>query len=323
MRYKLTAPLVILLAGLAAAAPRAAAQAVSEPAGLNLGFTSFMDGFGKTTPGFLFEQYDQVQDFSSINGNQGRNIPVFRNPNISADISLNQVIYLTPWHLFGGTLAMNALLPIIDLNASFATNSPVTLRANQGLGVGDLTWGPYLQMPPIIIGGRPIFDQRFEFDVISPIGAFNRAKDINQSAGYWSLNPYWTMTLLPTADTEISTRLYYLHNFQTTQIGSSVPVPFGTVIQAGDAGWVNFTGSYKITPKFNVGMNGFFFKQFTDNTVNGALIHANETENLSIGPGAMYALDPADILFFNSYAPVIANNTAGGFRIQFRIVHVF
>lgn len=214
-----------------------------EPAGINLGGSSFMDGFGRTDPGFVYQQYFQVEHYDAINNQNGQKVSMFQGTDINAVISLNQLIYVSPLHLFGGSLGVDALLPIVDLNATFAPTSPAKLTANHGLALGNLTWGAFLQMPPVIADGRPVFDQRFEFDVLSPIGAYNRADDINPSSDFWSLNPFWAGTLLPTRNTELSTRLNYLHNFQNNDpAGGAAP------FRAGDAVWANFAASFKVVP---------------------------------------------------------------------------
>jgi hypothetical protein len=263
--------------------PFVAHASSDEPAGINLGGTSFMDGFGRTDPGFVYQQYFQVEHYNAINDQNGQQVPLFRGTDINSVISLNQLIYVSPYHLLGGALGVDALLPVVDLNASFAPNSPAKLTADRGLAFGDLTWGAFLQMPPVMADGRPVFAQRFEFDVISPTGQYNHANDINPSSGFWSLNPFWAMTFLPTPNTEFSTRLQYLHNFQNNDpAGGSAP------FRAGDAVWANFAASYKVLPTLNVGLNGYYFQQIQDDTVNGQTGPKSETTNFSLGPGVMY-----------------------------------
>jgi len=182
--------------------PSVARASSNEPAGINLGGTSFMDGFGRIDPGFVYQQYFQVEHYGAINDQSGHQVPMFQGTDINAVISLNQLIYVSPYHLLGGALGVDALLPVVDLNASFAPTSPAKLSADRGLAFGDLTWGAFLQMQPVVTDARPVFAQRFEFDVISPIGQYNHTDDINPSSGFWSLNPFWAMTFLPTPNTE-------------------------------------------------------------------------------------------------------------------------
>jgi hypothetical protein len=145
----------------------AAHASLDEPAGINLGATSFTDGFGRTDPGFVYQQYFQVERYDAINDQNGHSLPTFQGVDINAVTSFNQFIYVSPYHVLGGALGVDAFLPIVDLNAGFAPTSPEKLTAYRGLALGDLTWGPFLQMPPVTIGGGMVFAERFEFGVIS------------------------------------------------------------------------------------------------------------------------------------------------------------
>ncbi|MDE8346079.1 MAG: hypothetical protein POH28_07905, partial [Acidocella sp.] len=75
-----------------------------EPAGINLGGTSFNDGFGGLTPGFVYQQYFQYSHFSAINDQNGNKVPVFKGTSIDAIVSLNQLIYVSPIHIGSGVL---------------------------------------------------------------------------------------------------------------------------------------------------------------------------------------------------------------------------
>jgi hypothetical protein len=302
----------------ALAAPRAALASTDEPAGIDLGNSSFMDGFGRTDPGFVYQQYFQIEQFHAIVGANGAKVPGFQGTEINSLVSLNQLGYVSPVHLFGGSLGAEVLLPFVDLSASFARNSPTKLSADSGLKVGDTTWGTFLQMPPMMAGGRPVFDERFELAVNAPTGQYNHADDINPGAGFWSFNPYWAMTFLPTRNTELSVRLYYLHNFENADpAGGAAP------FRAGDAVWSNFTLSYKPIAALNIGLNGYAFQQIQNDTSNGRTVPGSETTDVAIGPGVMYALDPRNDVFANAYLPVDVRNTTDGFHVILRWVHVF
>lgn len=308
----------VLALSLVVTAPFIAHASSNEPAGINLGGSSFMDGFGRTDPGFVYQQYFQIEHFSAINSENGQKLTMFQGTDINSVVSLNQLIYVTPFHLLGGALGIDALLPVVDLNAAFEPTSPAKLTANQHLAFGDLTWGPFLQTPPVMSGGRPVFAQRFEIDVISPIGAYNRADDINPGSRFWSLLPFWATTVLPTPKTEFSTRLNYLHNFENRNpAGGAAP------FRAGDAVWANFTASYKVLPKLYLGINGYYFQQIQNDAVNGQISPKSETTNFSLGPGLMYQPGQNDTFFVNAYLPVIERNTTYGFHLVFHWIHVF
>jgi hypothetical protein len=56
----------LLAASLVLTMPLVARASSDEPAGINLGGTSFMDGFGRTDPGFVYQQYFQVEHYGAI-----------------------------------------------------------------------------------------------------------------------------------------------------------------------------------------------------------------------------------------------------------------
>lgn len=101
-------------------------------------------------------------------------------------------------------------------------------------------------MAPVMSGSRPVFVQRFEFDVIAPTGAYDPNRLINPGAKFWSLIPHWAMTFMPTAQAEVSVRLHYLYNFSNTNPGinySAGYVPDMREFKAGQVVWANFAAS--------------------------------------------------------------------------------
>jgi hypothetical protein len=86
----------LLTLSLVLTTPFVALASSDEPAGLNLGGTSFMDGFGGTDPGFVYQQYFQIEHFSAITNQSGQKLPAFQGTEIDAIISLNQLIYTSP-----------------------------------------------------------------------------------------------------------------------------------------------------------------------------------------------------------------------------------
>ena len=126
------------------------------------------------------------------------------------------------------------------------------------------------------------------------------------------------MTLLPTPNTEFSTRLNYLHNFE-----NSDPAGAAAPFRAGDAVRANFAASLKVPPTLNVSVNGYYFQQIQNDTVNGQTSPKSESTNLSLGPGLMYQPDQHNTFFANAYLPLVERNATYGFHLVFRWIHVF
>lgn len=311
---------------LAAAMPAVQASTL-EPSGLNLGGTSYMDGFGKADPGFAYIGLLQYRNNNKFYDNDGNDNPAFAKPHLRSVVMLNQLAYTSDVRVFGGLLGATALLPVVRLAASADPASFIPLNAPDGTKQGDATLGLFLQMNPVIENGRPVFSQRFEIDVIAPTGQYDTRYTANVGANSWSFNPYWAMTFLPTPALEFSTRLHYLYNYRNTDPGLG---PAIRDVQAGQAVWANFAASYQVLPNLNVGVNGYWFRQVTDDKLNGGrdpvggvMARGVRTTDLSMGPGALWKAGPKTLVFANVYLPVTVRNTPGGFHMNLRLIQEF
>nr|WP_090266418.1 transporter [Pseudomonas panipatensis] len=308
-------------------APAAPPPSVSQPTGINLGVTSFFDGFAGP-PGWTYLAYLRTSSATSIRDNQGKNIAAFDDPEIQATVLLNQVSYISPATVgLGAHLGWNAIIPITSVDATFGSGGP-QLKDN-ATGLGDLTTGPQVQFDPIIgADGNPVFSQRFAFDMILPVGKYDKHKDINQGSNHYSLNPYWAGTWLPAPKFEVSWRLHYLYNFKNDDPASSTPQYFEGApvkdVQAGQAAWANFTTSYEVAPKVHVGINGYYFKQLTDDRANGHRLEDSREKVLGVGPGLFWAIDQGNGLWVNTYREFeVENRARNDYVLQVRFGHAF
>jgi hypothetical protein len=318
-----------------------------EPTGINLGGTSFFDGFGRNKGGFTYLAYFQyvmgreIHGSLSAAGDDTQPLPIFNDPHIDIFVLINQLAYTVPESVFGDTahVGINFVLPVVAFNTSFAPPPPFpgTQLSDNGVGVGDLTFGPTLQFRPLMVDGRPVFSHRFELDIVAPIGKYDPSVDINQSSNFVSIIPYWAATVVPLPRLEISARLHYLYNFKNTRpalgrlYSNEVPPPVKSA-QAGQAGWVNFATSYEVLDDLHVGANGYYFHQFNldlwemlDGTSNPGLSYADtgKLRILALGPGAMWAPADDDKLFFNVYFPLLVENGLEAHVFNLRWVHGF
>ena len=318
---------LIVAAGQAHASPTAVPAVialpdlVTEPT-VNLGNTSYYDGFGKFDDGWAVIDYGRWQHLTSISDSKGNSVAAFRNPDIEALADVIQTVWVSPWHPFGSGVGITAMLPLVNLSSSF-TQPGANLRAN-GFGLGDLTWGPFYQARPAMLLGH-VFSYRFELDVISPTGNFNRTRDINQSSQFWSINPYVAMTYLPAPDVEVTARLHYLYNFSTRALLDPAVIP-GVAFQSGQAGqavWANYAASYALSKPFSLGVNGYYFQQITEDQINRSNLAHTIKNQLYLGPGFHWSVTPRNILNANLYLPVTTHGVANGPQLGFQFIHPF
>ncbi len=277
---------------------------------VNLGYTSFLDGGPPSGPGFYFQNYFQYYATHRFNDNKGKRLP-FPKTDLHVTADILQLIYLSKIKIFGASLGVSAVEPtVISARVNDGLPKP-TLKSTSGFG--DLTIGPALQFDPIMRkkGKGPLFVHRLEFDVIVPIGHYDRTYAIMPSSHFWSITPYWANTLWITEKWAFSSRTHYLWNAKNR----SPNVSFGPKVrstQAGQAVYANLASDYAFTEKFHLGVNSYFFYQFTKTKVDNVGVPAREERVWAIGPGLVYSITKNQFVFFNLYFEKGARNHTQG-----------
>jgi hypothetical protein len=286
-----------------------------ERGGINTGGTSFFDGFAGLAPGCTYIQYLTHDTFTQSNGTGGDKLPV------SATLDVNavapQLACNSDMKLFGGVLGWNTIVP-------FANQDAGGVLTSNGTGLGDIMAGPYIQFPPIMQGGHPVFSHGFELDIFTPTGKFSSGKNVNPGNDYWSISPFWKATWLPAQGWEVSWRLSYIHNFDYLSAANVAGYAgTGALEHAGDGAWVNFTASREFFKDFYFGLNGYWLKQFaSDRLAGGATAPLGQQESLYMGPGFHYTFNPKNILNVNVYLPVYNENAlSGGYQVNLQYIH--
>jgi|GEM_PF-732155 len=321
---------------------------VKPPPSINLGSTSFYDGFGRVNAGFTLLEYLRFSHNTEIDNSDGNENPNFVSPRIESLPLLTQLIVASKWRPFGGAAGLSVLVPLVDVRASFAGNSPKRLLVDQ-FGLGDIVAGPTYQskfffhkaspapgssadrsaaegLAPVPQAEQgPFFAYRVQFLVQIPTGEFHSSVNINPGSGYWAVVPYVAATYLPWRKVEMSTRLHYQYNLPTTKIGNPPPIPHLVYVngQAGQLVYGNFTGSYRVTRKLYVGANSFGVYQLSPDKTNGVNVGKARETQFYLGPGGGYDFSVKDTLNVNLYLKVEAHNTASGPALQMLYIHRF
>jgi hypothetical protein len=293
---------------------------VTVPNGVNLGSTSFYDGFSTMKPGVAVLQYLRYNDSNKIADKNGNDNPLFQNPQIDAVTSVTQFSVGTPWAINGNRVGFDLLVPVTYINGKFGPGG-MQLRDN-GTGIGDITFGPYLQFKPLMMQGHPVLSVRVAVDVAAPTGKFDRTRDLNQGSGYWSINPYVAWTLLPAPKWEISGRTQYLYSLDTSKISNPPAIP-GFTFRNGQAGqllWTNFDISREVTRGVAIGVNGFAVKQITNDRINGISLPDTKRSAVYVGPGLHIDRMPNFTLNANLYLPVSTRLYATGPQMNLQLI---
>jgi len=312
------------LALLATVLVSATASAVEPP--VNTGGTSFMDGFGDPRgSGFAYHQYARFSSAGSVKDVEGNDIPAFQNPRLNVFADLNQFIYTFNTEVVGAHPGVYTIIPIVALDASFGAGG-AALEDN-GFGLGDMVFGTYLQFNPLMSDHGPVFAHRLDFGFIAPTGKYDSDKQINPGMNTWSLNPSWAATLIPVPGFELSTRVNYLYNFENSDPGGG-----SRSTKAGQVVFDNFALAYEFMPfnpdrtaahSLRAGVNGYYFKQITDNEADGVKQADSREQVLGVGPGMMWIPTQDDAFWLNVYLETAVQNRFAANVFQARWARTF
>lgn len=289
-----------------------------QPA-VNLGLTTFLDGV--SPPGFIYQVYTDEYAIDRIKSGENQSISIPGKGRVTANLvaQAHEFVYIHPLNILGFHPGVDVILPfLLEANMN-PSGIPSTARSPYGsqTGFGDLVTGLLLQSDIMTLNARPFFSQRVEFALFSPTGAFDKTKIINPGHNTWDLNPYWAATLFWTPRLTSSIRAHYLWSSRNPDTG----------YRSGQAFHMNFASDYEVLKDFRIGVNGYIFQQFTDDNFQGRTLHGTQSSALGIGPGFMYVYGAETkrnlALFFNTYFEPAAANNSEGFKLNFRLVHVF
>lgn len=288
--------------------------------GINLGSTSFYDGFSAAKPGVTVLQYVRFNDLNAITDANGDDSVAFRNPRINVTTSVTQLSVATPYTIGGHTLGFDVLVPVTHIDSKFGA-SGMQLSDN-GTALGDITFGPYIQFRPVMRGPRPVASIRVALNAIAPTGGFDRSRDLNQGSGYWSINPYVAWTVLPVPGWEVSGRTQYLYNFRTSRIANPPTIP-GFAFRDGQAGqlvYTNLTASREVSRGVAFGVNGFLVQQLDNDRINGTRLPDTKRSAAYVGPGVHIDRLPGFAINANLYLPVSTRNYATGPQLNLQVI---
>jgi hypothetical protein len=271
---------------------------------VNLGETNFEDAFGG--PGWLFQEFPESYVAGELKDSHGKTDP--GKNRIVTYSTTTHVAFVSKKRVFGGWLAAEALLPLVDLDVQLANGTASRVR-----GFGDLTLGAGLQWAPKKIG-KGLFVHRFVFDVTVPTGTYSDRRPVNVGNHFVVVDPYYAFTY-ERKNVEVSARAHYLWN----STNNDPFVGFGIRnVQPGQAFHLNYSTSYEVHKNIRLGFNGYWLQQLTDHRINDIDVPNSKERTVGLGPGLQ--IGGKNIWFhLNGYVETDVRNRPSGVKVTFRI----
>jgi hypothetical protein len=271
---------------------------------VNLGFTSFEDGFAGR--GLLLEEFPAYYDADKLKDSQGITVPGLNH--LTTFSSTSHIAYVSPLSFLGGQLSAEALLPWVDVDAL------VNGASSRVRGFADLTVAGGVQWAPRQVGSG-VFVHRLMLSVGLPTAPYDDTQPVNLSNNFVVVDPYYAVTYeLPKL--EISARLHYLWN----SVNHEPFVGLGAhTVQPGQAFHMNYSASYEVITHLRVGFNGYWLQQTTDDKVNDNNLPHSFERTVGLGAGIQYFSGRQTWIHLNGYKETDVRNRAEGFSVTLRL----
>jgi len=282
---------------------------------LNLGSTNILDGV-IPPPGLYSLNY--MTYYSADEFMDGDGDPSPGNNEVDTLVYVPQLIYSpdisAPHNLRFG---LSALLSFQKINA----DSSRELEENQNM-LGDLIIGPFVGSA-VPLGNDFMVHWFLQLDTYVPIGSYEKTKQLNPSANYFSIEPFLSLTLQMPKGFAVSTRQHFTYNFKNDDYLNEKKETTGE-LQAGPLYHFNFSASKNlpfIHPKLRVGAVGYYLHQLSEDEFEGQRIADSEERVFAIGPGISWIHKDIFLglkVLFENGAQNRAEGTKSVFQVRFR-----
>ena len=253
----------------------------SYPVGVELGYGDMLP------PGLYNLAYYSHAQASSLKGNSGQDLGWARY-RLTADTVSYRMQYVWTTTLLGAGAESALVLPFpyIDLEKQVASALPDT--SGSRFGMTD----PLL-VPLRLAWKREDLNQSAALEIVAPLGAYDVNARVNTGRNYWQFAPAYALTYRPSAETVFGFKLRYGINTENS----------ATNYRSGDELTVEYSAGYKSSSAMTFGLQGYFFRQTTDDELNGQSTSATNGRLLgsgignrgsanSIGPFLSYRVSP-------------------------------
>ena len=229
------------------------------------GAEDFMAG-ALPPPGTYLLNYFSYYHAPRVNDNSGGPAPVDVDVECFADSV--RLLHMTKKQVFGANWAMHVLVPFVKVHASTPRG------VDSKTGVGDIVVNPFL------LGWHfTNWHIAAGIDTIIPVGAYNKNDIANIGRNCWTFEPVFAVTYLNGSGYEVSAKFMYDFNTKNT----------ATNYRSGQEFHFDYTLGKKID-NMNVGIGGYYYKQITDDTLDGDTVHDNKGQVFAFGPQFRYGV---------------------------------
>lgn len=268
----------------------------SAPIGVNTVINGILPSPGNTQY-FNYIQYYTANDFVGDDGNT-------LIPNFKTDVLIEVPRVVHTWDEGVGpfSLSSSIIVPIIHLNIK------TPLGHDNKTALGDIILEPFMFS---YVNDSQSFFTYFSPSFAIPTGSYSVNDIANTGLNTFAFIPYWSTTWFPNKSWEISTTMLMEANTKNKD----------TNYQSGSLLDFDYVIGYSLNEKIQIGLQGGFVKQISDDKVDGISVNGNgfRGQTILLGPQIRYSwANSSGILFKYQHEMEVKNRPEGNkFWIQF------
>jgi hypothetical protein len=220
--------------------------------------------------------YGMYYTADKLNDNKGDEMPIDFKLNVYA--SVFRFIHATQLKLLGADVAWHVIVPLVSERVKIGASN----LDKKSSGLGDI------EFSPLILGWHLSKNLHVlgTMDFMAPTGSYDKNDPSSIGRNYWTIDPIVAVTYISDSGFEVSGKFQYLYNTKNTD----------TNYTSGN----EFICDYLVgqhVGNWNFGLNGYIYKQTTDDKLNGDIVDDYKGQCISIGPAIQYNYKN---MFFNA-----------------------
>ena len=245
------------------------------------GYSNFIPGtygdFGVAItpePGFYLQNY--LYYYSADENRSVRQGKTEFDVDLKFAMAFPILFYVTDLELLGGRYALGGGIPLVyaDVSAKRETGLSQRSISEDHLSIGDA----YL-IPISLYWSFGDLSLNAYQGIVAPTGSYNVDREVNTGLNYWSFDTNLAFTYLhPELGTELSFNVGHLYNTENPD----------TNYQTGNEFHLDYMLNQFFSVTFAIGVQGFYYKQYTGDSGSGAVLGDFKAQVAGIGPAVLW-----------------------------------
>lgn len=247
------------------------------------------------TYGMVYAEHYTASRVNDASGNN-LNVPGFK---ITANAVVSRFAWVTDTKLWGGDLTFHAVVPVVNLKVSVASNS------QSKSGVGDITTGPGLGFHH-----SANLHSVLGLDFYLPTGGYNKSDLANIGRNYFAIEPLYIVSYIDLTGFNGDIKAGYIFNQRNKDTGYN----------SGDEFHFDYAVGWGLGHGFTAGVGGYYYQQTTPDRQAGTDLADSKGKTFAIGPMLKYDSGKGWFATFKWQKEVRSENRAQGNALWLKAV---